>query len=272
MATIRSSLPEADTSTPVRCGRVSSREAERATRSIVSTKAAVGHRAWSPRPPAPGSLGKSSSGSVRRWNFAVPDTTSTSCCDERYSSERSSFGSERTTSSSSRPGTTASPSRSTLAVDRHADPELHVGGLQLHAAVLGAGGERRTASGSRCGSRRRARRRRAWRQNCLTESESFIDRSCLEEVGAVEMWTAVGFRLWSGDWSCRPVAGSCRFCQRTRSSRSRARAGGGSVDRCTFFARLVDTSSRDALRRRGARCVWLRPPKLAADARAGPRP
>ena len=113
VATIRSSLPDADTRTPVRCGRVSSREAERATRLIVSTNAATGRA--SVEPPGSGSFGKSSSGSVRRWNFAVPETTSTSCCDERYSSESSSFGSDRTTSSRSRPGTTASPSRSDLA-------------------------------------------------------------------------------------------------------------------------------------------------------------
>ena len=78
VATIRSSLPDADTSTPVRCGRVSSREAERATRLIVSTNARDGTRIVEPF--GSGSLGKSSSGSVRRWNFAVPETTSTSCC------------------------------------------------------------------------------------------------------------------------------------------------------------------------------------------------
>ena len=42
VATMRSSLPLAVTSTPVRCGRVSSLDAARATRAIVSTKAAAG--------------------------------------------------------------------------------------------------------------------------------------------------------------------------------------------------------------------------------------
>ena len=134
VATIRSSWPEAETSTPVRCGRVSSREAERATRLIVSTNACEGTRMV--EPPGSGSFGKSSSGSVRRWNFAVPETTSTSCCDERYSSESSSFGSDRTTSSRSRPGTTAAPSRSACAGSRDAHAELHVGGLELDAAAL----------------------------------------------------------------------------------------------------------------------------------------
>ena len=41
MATIRSSRSEADTSTPVRCGRVSSRDADRATRLMVSMTAWV---------------------------------------------------------------------------------------------------------------------------------------------------------------------------------------------------------------------------------------
>src|SRR3954449_9328370 len=39
---MRSSWPVADTSTPVRCGLVSSRDAARATRPIVSTKAPAG--------------------------------------------------------------------------------------------------------------------------------------------------------------------------------------------------------------------------------------
>ena len=42
MATIRSSAPSTVTSTPVRWGRVSSREADRATRPTVSTKAPAG--------------------------------------------------------------------------------------------------------------------------------------------------------------------------------------------------------------------------------------
>ncbi len=108
---MRSSAPSAVTSTPVRCGRVSSREAERATRAIVSMNAAAG-TASALSGSASGRFGKSSSGSVRRWNFAEPETTSTSCSEERYSSETESFGSERATSSSSRPGTTTAPSAS----------------------------------------------------------------------------------------------------------------------------------------------------------------
>ena len=106
---MRTSRSLAETSTPVRWGRVSSRDAARATRAIVSTKAVPG-TVSTPDFGASGRFGKSSTGSVRRWNRAGPETTSTSCCALRYSSVTSSFGSERTTSSKSRPGTTAVPS------------------------------------------------------------------------------------------------------------------------------------------------------------------
>ena len=93
----------------MRCGRVSSREAERATREMVSTNGAAG-TVSAPDSAGSGSFGKSSSGRVRRWNFAEPEITSTSCSEERYSSETESFGSERATSRSRRPGTTTAPS------------------------------------------------------------------------------------------------------------------------------------------------------------------
>src|SRR5215210_5038318 len=123
---MRSSVPLAVTSTPVRCGRVSSLEAARATRAMVSTKAVAG-TVMLPSVGASGSFGKSSVGSVRRWNFDGPETTSTSCSALRYSSVRSSFGSERTTSRRSRPGTTAWPG-----------DELSVGRLKLRAAFVHA--------------------------------------------------------------------------------------------------------------------------------------
>ena len=101
----------------MRCGRVSSREAERATRAIVSTKAPAGTLS-APSSFGSGSFGKSSEGSVRRWKRALPDTTSTSCCELRYSSESSSWGSERTTSSRRRPGRTTLPSSAALTCRR----------------------------------------------------------------------------------------------------------------------------------------------------------
>ena len=79
MATIRSSSPSAETRMPVRIGRVSSREAERATLAIVSTNAGAGIDDLG-SPPGSGSGGKSSARSVRRWKRAVPATISTSCC------------------------------------------------------------------------------------------------------------------------------------------------------------------------------------------------
>ena len=114
MATIRSSSPLADTRMPVRIGRVSSREAERETRAMVSTKAGAGiETTWSP--PGSGSGGKSSPRSVRMWKRAVPPTISTSCSAGRSSSETSPLRSVRTTSSSRRAGRTTVPLRSTSA-------------------------------------------------------------------------------------------------------------------------------------------------------------
>ena len=85
-----------------------------------------------------GSFGKSSVGSVRRWNFAGPDITSTSCSALRYSSVRSSFGNERTTSRSSRPGTTAWPGEESVVSRATRTPKLHVGGLELGLSVVHA--------------------------------------------------------------------------------------------------------------------------------------
>ena len=109
---MRSSSPDADTRIPVSTGRVSSREAERATLSTVSTKASPGTLT---RPSASGSGkgGKSSRRSVRMWKVAEPATISTSCSDERSSSETASPGSARTTSTSRRAGSTTPPSRTT---------------------------------------------------------------------------------------------------------------------------------------------------------------
>ena len=114
MATIRRLDASAETRTPVRIGRVSSREAERETRAIVSVNAAAGTTTVV-SPPGSGSIGKSSPRSVRRWNVALPATSSTSCCSGRSSMLTVGPGSRRTTSSSSRAGRTTSPGRWTSA-------------------------------------------------------------------------------------------------------------------------------------------------------------
>ena len=99
---------------PVSTGRVSSREAERATRVIVSTKAVAGSvtRASSV---GSGSDGKSSARNVRRWNVVGPQRSSTSCSAVRSSIVTVSPGSDRATSRSSRAGSTAAPGRATSA-------------------------------------------------------------------------------------------------------------------------------------------------------------
>ena len=109
---MRSSSPLADTRMPVRTGRVSSRDADRATLATVATNAGPG--TWTrPSPSGSGNGGKSSSRSVRMWNVAAPATISTSCSALRSSSVTESPGSERITSTSSRAGSTTEPSRTT---------------------------------------------------------------------------------------------------------------------------------------------------------------
>ncbi len=112
---MRSSAPEAEIRIPVSTGRVSSREAERATREIVSTKAPA-ESLTRDSPPGSGSDGKSSARSVRRWNVVGPQISSMSCSAPRSSIVSCSAGSERATSRSSRAGSTAAPGRATSAL------------------------------------------------------------------------------------------------------------------------------------------------------------
>ena len=119
----------------MRIGRVSSREAERATRLIVSTNAAAGTSTMF-SPPGSGSGGKSSARSVRMWKVAEPETTSTSCSAGRSSSVASLPGSERATSSMQAGRQHDGALALDLGLQRDAQPHLHVGGAQL-----GAGGE-----------------------------------------------------------------------------------------------------------------------------------
>ena len=135
---MRSSWPEADIRMPVSTGRVSSREAERATREIVCTKASAGS-AMRVSGEGVGSVGKSSARSVRRWKVAGPQISSTSCSALRSSSVSCSAGSERATSSSSRAGSTAAPGRVDLGLERDAQADLHVGGAQLGRGVAVGG-------------------------------------------------------------------------------------------------------------------------------------
>ena len=119
----------------MRIGRVSSREAERATLPIVSTNACAG-TVTTASPDASGKGGKSSPRSVRMWNCAEPETISTSCSAERSSIETSEAGSARTTSSVRRAGTTHGALALDLRLERDAQADLHVGGAQLDAAAL----------------------------------------------------------------------------------------------------------------------------------------
>ena len=132
---MRSSLPEAVTRTPVRWGRVSSREADRATRAMVSTKALAG-TVSTPSSGASGSLGKSSGGSVRRWKRAEPETTSTSCWVGAMLEGQLVLW-KRTDHIEQEPARdNDDPRRGLHRLQPDADAHLHVGRLQLGAAFL----------------------------------------------------------------------------------------------------------------------------------------
>ncbi len=113
MATIVISFAEAVTKTPVSTGRMSSRDAARATRSMLAASAAAGIRIGSPS--ALGSFGKSSAGSTRRWKLELPLRISTSRSASRVSISTVSSASERATSASSFPGSRTEPPPSTVA-------------------------------------------------------------------------------------------------------------------------------------------------------------
>ena len=153
---------------PVRIGRVSSRDAERATRLIVSTNAAAG-TLTTVSPPGSGSGGKSSARSVRMWNVAEPERISTSCSAGRSSSVASLPGSERATSSSRRAGRTTVPSRSTVGGERNAQADVHVRraqlgtvgeGVELDAGERLNGAARRSDAGDHAELREQIRRGR----------------------------------------------------------------------------------------------------------------
>ena len=136
VATIVSSWPPAEMRTPVSTGRVSSFEADRATCRAVSTKTWVGS-VMRVSGAGPGSVGKSSERSVRSWNLAEPEITSTSCSCGRSSIVTVSPGSERATSSTSRAGSTENARLKHLRLERHAQSDLHVGGEQHGAVAFG---------------------------------------------------------------------------------------------------------------------------------------
>ncbi len=121
MATIVISEPLAATKTPVSTGRMSSREAARATRSMLAPSSLAG--IFSPgSSPGVGSFGKSSAGRTRRWKLELPLRISTSCSASRNSISTVESASERATSASNRPGSSTDPSASTSAASVVSNP------------------------------------------------------------------------------------------------------------------------------------------------------
>ena len=123
---------------------MSSREAARATRSMLASSALAGiFRPGSPS--ADGSFGKSSAGSTRRWKLELPLRISTSCSASRDSISTVGSASERATSASNRPGSSTEPSAATSAASAVSQAHVEIGGGEGHAAV--GGGEQDAGEG-----------------------------------------------------------------------------------------------------------------------------
>ena len=146
---------DAETRMPVRIGRVSSRDAERATRAIVSTNACAGQRDDGVPAGGSGNGGKSSARSVRMWNVAAPAVDLDVLLGRpqlERPRRRAACGRRRAAAGA---GRTTMPSRSTWRLERNAQADLHVGGAQLDAGRRRRRAGRRTAPARRCASRRR---------------------------------------------------------------------------------------------------------------------
>ena len=133
MATIRSSSPEAETSTPVRCGRVSSREAARATR-LDRLDERLGRNRDAAVAAGLGQLREV----LGRKGAQVEPRAARDDLDvllARAVLEREVVLGQRADDVEQQPAGQdhRGPSRSTLASDLDADTELHVGGLELDA-------------------------------------------------------------------------------------------------------------------------------------------
>ncbi len=218
---MRSSGPEAEIRIPVRTGRVSSREAERATREIVSTNASAGSLTRE-SPPGSGSDGKSSARSVRRWKVVGPQISSTSCSAARSSivscvrRQRAGDVEEQPRRQHRCAGTRD------LRVQRRAKADLHVGGEQLRACRLREPrSSRPRAPARRCASTRRAKPsaaastapRRTERSSSVCLPRRVMSRGC----GHVDSHCRAGVSRqgrWNGLWSA--VWKSLRRCGRAR--------------------------------------------------------
>ena len=135
MATIVSSSPSAVTRTPVRTGRASSREAARATRSIVSCSASAGSSTGSPSDS--GKRGKSSAGRVRRWKLRGAGGDLDVALGLAQLERHRPVG-ERAGDLDQQPaGQDDGAGALDLALEADVEAELHVGGAQAGLAVGG---------------------------------------------------------------------------------------------------------------------------------------
>ena len=133
----------AATKTPVSTGRMSSREAARATRSMLGRAPRPASQVGSPA--AAGSFGKSSAGSTRRWKLRAAAVDLDVVLGLARLDLHLASPSERATSASSRPGRRAVPSSSTSASSVVSQAEVEIGGGERQLAP--AGGEENAREG-----------------------------------------------------------------------------------------------------------------------------
>ena len=196
----------------------------------------------------------------------MPETTSTSCCEERYSSDSSSLGSDRTTSSSSRPGTTAAPSRSVCAgAETRMPSSMSVAWSSTRPSPA------RTSTPESVWIALRVETPRAATPRLVTNSsheiENFMYRSCLEEVGAVDVCDS------AGDLRCCERRRGCRrsVCKLLILSAAAVVTGASPSSRrrmSTTVSRFSPGLSTSSLTRFQAcrTVVWLRPPNSRPSA------
>ena len=232
-----------------------------ATRPIVSTNAGAGTVDDVLGVGRLGQLGKSSSGSVRRWNFAGPETTSTSCCVGRYSSEtvvlRAASGRRRAAAGR---GRRRRPRASTSASSATRMPSSM---SVAWSSTLPSSALIRTPESVWMALRVETPRRRrpsSCEERVHGKPRTSMDLSSLEEeVGAVEMWMSrwISARR-AGIAALRACGRGCGFSQQAVGHRPRAKLRRGSSHSQRGLGSRCEPCRRCC---EACRTVeWLRPP------------
>ena len=214
---------------PVRIGRVSSREAERATLPIVSTKRRAPASSRPGRRPARAAAGSPRRAACACGSCAVPATISTSRSVGRSSSETSPPGSLRDdVEQQARRAARPCPGASTVASSGTRRPTSMSVARSSTPSVRRRRSGRRRAPAPRCASTPRATTVCSWASSSCGRGRELHDEDLMDRsgvIGAVDMWTArgeaaaaAGMRCTSavrtGVWSLSVSAGRHRSRRR----------------------------------------------------------